>query len=1087
MLSISTVSAGGASSYYTKDGYYTQEQGEWQGKGAEALGLSGPVDKEQFTNLLEGKSPDGSQEFIKAGGNGEHRAGLDLTFSAPKSVSVLSEVVGDERVKEAHDKAVSSTLDYVEKNYSQARQKEDGESRHVDTGNLVIAKFDHNLSRELDPQLHTHSVIANITQREDGQWRALSNEQLYDNKMMLGQHYRNELAANLKELGYTCKSDEKGLFEVQGVDQKLMDHFSQRKEQIDQKVAEFKEAGKYENLSEPEIREKACLASRSAKQDVDIATVKENFGKDLKELGYSKEGIIEDTKEATAKAKEAETQRTEPKMNEYDYVRLATKAITEQESTFSKEDVLKVAGKMATTEERISSLDKAFDEMNKGKDKDIVQLVEKDGKSKREDVYTTKEMLKTEKEIVEKVQAGKDKMEPVMTKERVQEGLKSYQEKAGFDMTQGQMEAASHILTSKDRVIGIQGDAGSGKTTMLAAARSGLEAEGYTVRGLSFTGKAASEIEAASGIKSQTLHSFLNSFDTKYRQETEWSVVMTKGAGNGNTLSATVQGMGAGGSTMTHRVGDKLSISTDDKGNQYMRASQGRISGFKQVTESEKERDDPKAHNVMRINGEGKVTSISLAHKDLSKDKQCWVVDEASMVGSKQMHALMEKAEKVGAKVVLIGDTKQLQAVDAGKMFSKLQQDKALETVRMSEVLRQKDEGYKAVVKDVTEKKIDKAFDKLEGKGKVTEIKDKDERLAAVTKEFTTGDHKGTIIVTARNSDRNELNAAIRNELKEQGKLKGEEQIFTVREAKNHGAVDKHFAQSYKEGDLVISKAAGVIGKAGVESRVTAVDDVNHKISVHTKGGKDWDIDLKKSGKDISAYTEKKQGFMEGDKVVFTKNDSKLGVQNGLTGEIKGVDKEGNMSVKLDSGKDIKFNIRQYSYIDSGYAVTDYKAQGQTSEKVIYHADTSKEVNYNQAYVAVTRGKEDVKIFTDSKEDLKEQMKSEQIKTSTLGHDKEDGKVEARDQVKDGGKDEKTEAKEQTKDQNKEVNNWQLDLGKDEKTEGKSDKKDVEARGHEFGDDDKKDHGKESADIQKRDDRGHDREEDSRAEMAIGS
>lgn len=1081
MLSISTVSASGASSYYTKDGYYTQEQGEWQGKGAEALGLSGPVDKEQFTNLLEGKSQDGTQEFIKAGGNGEHRAGLDLTFSAPKSVSVLSEVVGDERVKEAHDKAVSSTLNYIELSYSQARQKEDGESKHVDTGNLIIAKFDHNLSRELDPQLHTHCVVANITKREDGEWRALSNEQLYDNKILFGQHYRNELSANLKELGYTCKSDEKGLFEVQGVDQKLMDHFSERKSQIDEKVAEYKEQGKYENLTEPEIREKACLASRSAKQDVDIESVKEGWGKEIEKLGYSKESIIEATREATTKAKEAESQRTEPKMNSYDYVRLATKAITEQESTFSKEDVLKVAGKMAATEHRIGSLDKAFDEL-KGKDKEVVQLAEKDGKSIRQDVYTTKEMQKTEKDIVEKVQAGKDKMEPVMSKERVERGLQAYQKKAGFDMTAGQKEAAEHILTSKDKVIGIQGDAGSGKTTMLAAARSGLEAEGYTVRGLSFTGKAASEIEAASGIKSQTLHSFLNSFDTKYRQETEWSVVMTKGTGNGNTLSATVQGMGAGGSTMKHRVGDKLAISTDDKGNQYLTARQGRIAGFKQVTESEKERGDPKAHNVMKINGQGKVTGISVARKDLSKDKQCWVVDEASMVGSKQMHDLLAKAEKVGAKVVLIGDTKQLQAVDAGKMFSKLQQDKAMETVRMPEVLRQKDDDYKAVVKDVTEKKIDKAFDKLEGKGKVTEIADRGERLAAVTKEFTKGDHKGTIIVTARNSDRNELNTAIRSELKEQGKLKGEEQLFTVREAKNNGAVDKHFAQSYKEGDLVISRSAGVIGKAGVESRVTAVDDVNHKISVHTKGGKDWDIDLKKNGKDISAFTEKRQGFMEGDKVVFTKNDTKLGVQNGLTGEVSKVDKEGNLNIKLDSGKDIKFNIRQYSYIDSGFAVTDYKAQGQTSEKVIYHADTSKEVNYNQAYVALTRGKEDVKIFTDSKEDLKEQMKSEQVKTSTLGHDKDEvkgqgkeDKVEAKDQVKDSGK-----------DQSKEVNDWQIDLRKDEKSEAKAGDKEVEGKGHEGGDDAKKDLGREEVTGQKRDDRGHDRGEDSRVEMATG-
>ncbi|MBI3813344.1 MAG: relaxase domain-containing protein [Nitrospinae bacterium] len=212
MVSITNISADQAGTYYSKDSYYTQERGEWQGKGAEALGLSGEIKKEDFLNLIEGKDTQGN-ELVAANSQGEHRAGVDLTFSASKTVSITCEVLGDERVKEAHDAAVQKTLSYVEKHFSQCRVTEDKITERVDTGNLIIAKFNHNTSRELDPQVHAHAVIMNITQRENGQWRALSNEKLFEMKIFAGQYYRSELAASLKELGYSIRSDEKGLFE----------------------------------------------------------------------------------------------------------------------------------------------------------------------------------------------------------------------------------------------------------------------------------------------------------------------------------------------------------------------------------------------------------------------------------------------------------------------------------------------------------------------------------------------------------------------------------------------------------------------------------------------------------------------------------------------------------------------------------------------------------------------------------------------------------------------------------------------------------------------------------------------------------
>ncbi|MGB9878344.1 MAG: MobF family relaxase, partial [Candidatus Pelagibacter ubique] len=169
MLSITNVSVGQASNYYHegKDNYYLKSEGQWFGKGASELGLSGTVEKEDFERVLHGQSPQG-EELIRDGANGTHRAGIDMTFSAPKSVSILYGL-GDEKTRaeimSAHEQAVKATMQYVETNFAQARVKENGVTDRVTTGNLVVAMFHHTVSRELDPQMHTHCVVMNMTQR----------------------------------------------------------------------------------------------------------------------------------------------------------------------------------------------------------------------------------------------------------------------------------------------------------------------------------------------------------------------------------------------------------------------------------------------------------------------------------------------------------------------------------------------------------------------------------------------------------------------------------------------------------------------------------------------------------------------------------------------------------------------------------------------------------------------------------------------------------------------------------------------------------------------------------------------------------
>lgn len=207
MLSVAPVrSAGGAASYFAKDDYYTgehaSEMSEWGGEGASALGLSGDVGKVPFETLLNGALPDGT--IVNA--HEHRRAGIDLTFSMPKSASVLAYVAGDERLLAAHRTAVRQTMAWVERTFAEARTYDHNRNGDaVRTGNLVYAMFQHDTSRKLDPQAHIHVVVAAITRMASGQWRALWNGELWKNNAAIGSAYHAALRAEVEKLGYDTR------------------------------------------------------------------------------------------------------------------------------------------------------------------------------------------------------------------------------------------------------------------------------------------------------------------------------------------------------------------------------------------------------------------------------------------------------------------------------------------------------------------------------------------------------------------------------------------------------------------------------------------------------------------------------------------------------------------------------------------------------------------------------------------------------------------------------------------------------------------------------------------------------------------
>lgn len=280
MLTIRAMSDGKgyASRHLEHADYYAEGErvvGHWYGCAAELLGLAGEVSQEEFEALRQGLDPRTgdflrqrqSADRIASDGSTQSRGRhlYDFTISAPKSVSVMAVVGGDKRLIDAHAKAVAEALKELEAS-SATRVRRDGTDADRITANLAIAVYHHDTSRELDPQLHTHAVAANLTyDGTEGRWKALQASGLYERRAYLTEVYRNSLARQVRSLGYEIENrqDDRGRdngFEIRGVSSELLSRFSQRSRQRDDAIEEFTE----KNGRPPTGNEVAVLTVRRA-------------------------------------------------------------------------------------------------------------------------------------------------------------------------------------------------------------------------------------------------------------------------------------------------------------------------------------------------------------------------------------------------------------------------------------------------------------------------------------------------------------------------------------------------------------------------------------------------------------------------------------------------------------------------------------------------------------------------------------------------------------------------------------------------------------------------------------------------------
>jgi ATP-dependent exoDNAse (exonuclease V) alpha subunit len=348
------------------------------------------------------------------------------------------------------------------------------------------------------------------------------------------------------------------------------------------------------------------------------------------------------------------------------------------------------------------------------------------------------------------------------------------------------------------------------------------------------------------------------------------------------------------------------------------------------------------------------------------------IVDEASMISSKQFAFLIGHAQATDTRVIFIGDTKQLQPIQAGQIF-KDAIDKFGADVVLYENLRQQTSLTQEVVGSVKDYHLGinyngmhQAFSSLSANDKIHEQSD---FTSKAIEDYISNiqENKETLLLTHKNDLKDELNLSIRDRLLDNNTDRFE---LTVREQINISQIDKFNSHSYEAGQSIFITAAIENFKAGSEWQISSIDYENNSLNIINSKDYAESVSLSEHGNHISAFAEQTKEFAIGDKIVFEKNDYLLDVKNGQTGQIESYE-NGILSINKDNGDSVNFKPENYNYLDYGYALTVHKAQGQTCDTVQYVTESNdKMVNSESFYVAMTRATDDIHIYTDDADKL---------------------------------------------------------------------------------------------------------------------
>jgi conjugative relaxase-like TrwC/TraI family protein len=515
MLTISkSLSAGQAQTYHSreftseKQNYWSRDpqvHSEWRGSRAREWGLKGSVGAEHFARLSEGQHPESGAQLVKhqpartyENERGkeitsvEHRAGWDATFSAPKSVSLTALVGGDDRVRDAHRESVRVALRELER-YAQARI---GNVHAPETtGKFIAATFEHDTARPVDsyaaPQLHTHAVIFNMTERENGQTRALQERSLFQSQQYVTTVYRSELALRLHGLGYGIERGKHGQPEIKGYSQEYLDASSPRREQI---LGHLQEIGR-DGAGAAQV---AAHRTRDSKELHSPEEVLKWHRELAAQFGHQADRVVAQARSNSRHhAQQPDKQTQQPEKAAQQSVTYSRNHVFERSAVQDERAILQAAVDRSMGQATFGQVRQEFEQrLRRGEFREVART---DGRAAPQ--YTTSEMVRMEKGIIARMQEGnrREFRDPML----VSPELRIWTEDRHPELSPSQRNAVNDIFLSREKIVGLDGVAGAGKTTTLAVIREGVAAQGFTVEGFAPTSRAAHKL-AEAGIEPAT-------------------------------------------------------------------------------------------------------------------------------------------------------------------------------------------------------------------------------------------------------------------------------------------------------------------------------------------------------------------------------------------------------------------------------------------------------------------------------------------------------------------------------------------------------------------------------------------------------
>src|SRR6266404_4949253 len=835
MLTISKpLSAGQAQTYHQREftakeqNYWSQRgviAGEWQGRLAGQFGLAGTVSAEDFAKLSQGQHPQTGEQLVRQRASYEyqdaegktiktmeHRAGWDATFSAPKSVSLAALVGGDDRVRQAHRESVRAALQELER-YTEARI---GNVHAPETtGKFIAATFEHDTARPVDgyaaPQLHTHAVIFNVTERQNGQTRSLQPHELFVSQRFATAVYRSELALRLQELGYELERGKHGQPEIRGYTKEYLEASSPRREQIKDHLRE-------QGIDGAAAAQIAAHHTRDRKELLSREQVLQRHRELATQYGHQADRVV------TLAREHSQHQMQEPTIQAQRAVTWARDHIFERSAVHDCRAILETALARGMGETPYNNIRQEFERrIEAGEFREVLHV----GSGRQ---YTTTAMIGMEREIVARMLEGnqRDYSDPMLVSPQVRIAT----EDRHPELNASQLQAVDDIFLAREKIVALDGVAGAGKTTTLAVIREGAEIEGYGVEGFAPTSRAAHKLGEA-GIETMTLQKHL-------------------------------------------------------------------------------------ARGQQSDTGE----------------KRLYVLDESSLASTRQMHEFVERL-RPNDRVLLVGDRRQHEAVEAGRPFAQLQ-DAGMRTVKLEEIVRQKDPELKRVVEQLARGNVQDAIQNLDRQGRVHEIRGHDQRIAAIAKEYAK-EPTNTLVVSPDNRSRTEINEHIHAELQGRGIVGNKEHdIRALVPRQDLTGADRTWAARYDIGDVLrYSRASKETGIAkGTYAHVKSIDTATNRLTVELQDGTERTYDPRRQ-RGVSVFRKEMRGFSVGDRIQFTAPANELKIANRELGAIEAIDGAGRLNLKMDSGRSLEVDPNKHPHLDYGYAMTSHSSQGQTANRVL--------------------------------------------------------------------------------------------------------------------------------------------------------